>query len=339
MFSLEINGTYLPGYGVAFRLPNDLSAPFFISIGGGSDNRSVRFDRNENGISYTITTHDEEGVPEEEDSKQMKLKDKSSKRKKDNMDSLRDDYNTKLIQAAKDFIIDYGDFISQLGANEKIIVTNQGEHNKGWYFTSTRRTHLSIEGSKSDITAFKQGKITRDQAEAKLRIVNTEALDEKAPDMELISTIFGRLYSADLSKTFFTEDNIYYEMLKDYGVIYYMQVFSSNQSRYSDNRVNMPTVGLEDVDMQTRDKKVIELYPKFEQELKDNILEYGRTIKSLKDEEIVVFNVTMTKCRGCNIPSSVELTIKAGVLKELAAGKIDKKTAEQKFIIKKGPNQ
>jgi hypothetical protein len=101
----------------------------------------------------------------------------------------------------------------------------------------------------------------------------------------------------------------------------------------------MPTLDLEDLDEETRNKKVIELYPRFEQELKDNILEYGRTLKSLKDEEVLVFNVILTKCRECKIPSTLELSIKSSILRDFGTGKMDKTTALSKFTIKKGPNQ
>jgi hypothetical protein len=340
-FGIDVKGSYLPGYGVTFRLPGDFAAPFIISVGGG-DNNAMIYERNDNGYSYTISSGDEEGEdspPEESEDapRQMRLKDRTRVKKRQNLDSLRDNYNLKLIQASKDFILDYGDFISQLGANERIVVTNQGEHNQGWYFNTGKRTHLSVEGLKSDVTAFKQGKLTRDQALAKLKVINTESVDTKSPDMELMSSIFSRLYRADLSKTYFTDDNIYYEYLKDYGVIYYMQVFSGTE--VGDERFNMPTIDLEDVDRATRNKKVVELYPKFEQDIKENLLEYGRTIKSLKDEELVVFNITLTKCKGCGIPSSIELSIKSGVLKDYGAGKVDKNVALSKFAIKKGVAQ
>jgi hypothetical protein len=81
------------------------------------------------------------------------------------------------------------------------------------------------------------------------------------------------------------------------------------------------------------------LYPKFEQELKENILEYGRTLKTLNDDEQLVFNVAMTKCESCGIPSTLEVTVKASVLKEFGTGKIDKAAGLTKFSIKKGPNQ
>jgi hypothetical protein len=338
-FGLEIRGTYLPGYGVTFRLPADFSSPFILPMMGG-DNSAVIFEQRDNGYSYTISSdgnEEEHEAPEENDTRQMRLKDRVKTRRAQNLDSLRDDYNLKMVKAAKDFIVDYGDFISQLAPNERIVITNQGEHNQGWYFNTGKRTHISVEGLKSDVTAFKQGKATRDQAIARLKVINTESVDVKSPDMELVSSIFSRLYRADLSKTYFTDDNIYYEYLKDYGVIYYMQVYSGTEIGY--DRFNMPTLNLEDVDRETRNKKVVEIYPKFEQDIKENLLEYGRTLKSLKDDEMVIFNITMTKCKGCGIPASIELSVKNSVLKDYSASKIDQKTALSKFAIKKGVAQ
>src|SRR5262249_36404685 len=129
----------------------------------------------------------------------------------------------------------------------------------------------------------------------------------------LLSSIFARLYRYDLSKTYFTGDNVSYERLKDFGAIYYMQVYGSSERDYQ--RFVMPTIGLDDVDLETRNKKVGELYPKFEKEFKENILEYGKTVKSLGDEEVLVFQVTITRCKGCGIPSTLETTIKGADLK------------------------
>jgi len=187
--------------------------------------------------------------------------------------------------------------------------------------------------------AFKQGKATREQTLAKLKVVNTETIEEKEQDMELLSSIFNRLYRPDLSTTYFAENNLYYERLKEYGVIFYLQVYSSYDTGYK--RYALATQNMEDVDEVTRDKKVVELYPKFERELKENILEYGRTLKSLNDEEVLVFNVTLTKCKikGCGIPTSLELTVKGSVLKDFGAGRIDKAAGLTKFTTKKGPNQ
>ena len=104
-------------------------------------------------------------------------------------------------------------------------------------------------------------------------------------------------------------------------------------------KLRMPTLKLQDLDQATRDKKVTELYPGFEKELKLNIIEYGRTIKSLAADEMMVFNVRLTKCEGCGIPSTVELSVKNSTLKEFAEGKITKDAAAALINVKKGPAQ
>ena len=335
-FGFEVRGTYLPGYGVTFRLPSVYGMPYMVHVSPPDAPNPIIFERGENGVRYSYSTGEVAEEVDEVDEDEVRLKDKSRERKRANRDSIETAYNGKLIKAAKSFILDYGDLISQLAPNEKIIVTNQGE-GRHVFFNAGKRTHISIEGTKSDVTAFRQGKMSRDQAIAKLRVVNTESVEEKEPDMELLSSIFNRLYRQDLSNTYFTEDNIYYERLKDYGVVYYMQVYSSTEADY--DKLNMPTVNLRGLDQEARDKKVVELYPEFEKGMKENILEYGRTVKSLGENESLIFKVTLTKCKGCGIPSSLELSVKGVVLKDYAMGKTDKNAAMNKISVTQGPKQ
>jgi hypothetical protein len=341
-FPLEVKGSYQAGYGVTFTIPADYTTPIVFSIAEGNNGRTVVLGNEPPGMqSYEFrfnTDEEQRGVKAASDA--YSLKDKANEKKRLDMDSIRNAYNLKVIEAAKTFIVDYGDMITQLGANERIVVSNLGDQPRVWvnqYFNAPKRTHLSVEGLKTDLTQYKQGKTTREQTLSKLKVINAETVDVIDPDLELLSSIFNRLYRPDLSKTFFTENNIYYERLKDFGVIYYMQVYSSAPRGY--DRFSMPTLKLDDVDLATRNKKVTELYPKFEQELKENMLEYGRTLKSLKDDEVLVFQVSLTKCPSCGIPSTVECSIKGNVLKDFSTGKMEKNAAVNKIAVKKGPNQ
>ncbi|MFN5556983.1 MAG: hypothetical protein ACK48F_12280, partial [Chryseotalea sp.] len=198
-------------------------------------------------------------------------------------------------------------------------------------------TYLSIEVSQADVKQYQSGKLNRDQFINKIKVIESEISKEKSQDLDLITTIFDRLYQPDLSKTFFTEGDIYYERLSDYGVIYYMTVYSSNQM--NQNMYYMPTLKLDKLTAEERNKKVAELYPKFEQELKENVLEYGRTVKSLKPNEVLSFQVNVTKCKGCGIPSTVEINTKASVLTDYLLGKIDKNAALKQLEVKKGNAQ
>ena len=367
-FGLEVVGSYQQGFGVTFRLPADFTMPIAMNFSGDIGDVMWMDGQRPGSFSYSIVSPStrevqvlEQQAREQaqqareqtqqakeleqrarEEEQRVRLKGRAAPRDSSiDMDSVRNAYNEKLIVAVKDFMVDYGDLISQLGANERIVITNRGERPRVWvnqFFSSPNRSYLSMEMTKADITAHKQGKLTRDQALAKIKVVNTESVDTVEPDLELLSSIFNRLYRSDLATTFFTDEGIYFERLKDFGAVYYMRVYSSNQSRNS-GLFNMPTAKLNDVDQAARDKKVKEMYPAFEKELKENIVEYGRTVKSLGDNESLVFNVSITKCEGCGIPSSLELTLKSNVLKDFAAGKITKDAAIGKITVKKGQNQ
>lgn len=338
-FPLEIKGSYQSGYGVTLALPADFTTPIAL-ISTGAERNFFNDSRNVSNSSRQTEIYSYDGVDEKKQSASVNLRDKVREKQRMDLDSVREAFNHKVIEAAKSFIVDYGDMMTQLKPNEKIVITNQGTQPRAWvsqYFTSPKRSHISIEGSKDDINHFRQGKLTRDQMLAKLKVINTETIDTVEADLELLLSMFNRLYSVDLSKTYFTENNIYYERLKDFGVIYYMNVVSTVQIGF--DRFQMPTVGLNNVDIQTRNNKVKEIYPQFEQQLKENILEYGRTLKSLNDNELLVFQVNVTRCPECAIPSTVEFNVKGEVLSNFNAGKMDRKAALNKITIKRGADQ
>lgn len=330
LFGLDIKGAYQPGYGVTFRLPSDQSMPFVISI-TGDDVGGATVISNGNSYRYSYRTNGADAEAPKDDNS-IRLKERSQI----SADSSRLAFNERMVRAAQNFILDYGDLLSQLAPHEKIIVTNQMDR-PHFIWNNGKRTRIAVEGTRQDITAFRQGKISRDQALKKLTVVNTESLETREPDMEMLSSIFSRLYRPDLSKTYFVEGNVYYERLKDFGTIFYMQMVSSIER--SLNRFSLPTVGLEDLDQEARDRKVAELFPAFEQDIKENILEYGRTVKSLADDERLIFNILLTKCVGCDIPRSLEVAIPGSVLKDFGTGKIDKAAAMDKFTVKRGTNQ
>lgn len=367
-FPMEVKGNYLAGYGVTFTIPSSILGATVWSIGGMND--VVMLDGTPGAFSYSFSTDEDGEVVTEEIRGREELNAKKQKetaersreeadrareqaerertravgvtaprvaRVRSNTDSLTAIMNTKIIQAAKNFIADYGDMISQLTPEERIVVSNRDRGQFRYYGQSSKRSLLSVEALKSDLIQFRQGKITRDQLLAKIKVTNTESSGKTEPDLELLTSIFSRLYRSDLSKTFFTEGNVYYEHLNDFGVMMYMQVYSSSQ--IENGMFNMPTLGIKAVDQAERDKKVKELYPIFESELKENILDYGRTVKSVGDNEQLVFNVTLTKCKGCGIPADIEVSVKGSVLKEYGSGKLDKNSALGKITVKKGAGQ
>lgn len=322
-FPMEVHGSYMAGFGVTFRLPGE----FFMPQVAGVD-EVMTVDRAPGAVIYRMDSRSRDReAPEPEE--------KAIQKRRISKDSLTKSYYDRMIEASKTFLADYGDLISQMGPDDKILITNRSSGERFWY-GRTKRNYISVQAKKSDITQFRQGKINRDEVMSRFAVMNTETDDELAPDLELLSSIFNRLYREDLSKTYFSDEGVYYEHLKDFGVIYYMKVYSS---REDGDLNNIPTLDLRGLDRKERDEKVASLYPAFEQDMKENMLEYGRTLKSLKQNEQLVFNVELTKCTGCGIPASVELGVTKSVLDDYSTGKLDKSAAVSKISVKKGPKQ
>jgi hypothetical protein len=376
-FPIEVNGNYRVGYGVTFTVPTDMLIPMVwggenevVVYDGVPGAYSYSFSTTPDDIAVLErqkeSAEKDKVKAEQSKEKAEKLKERAEvektkaeiaeakspradgpykttvgrgvRSKSMNRDSLAAAYTTRIIEASKNFLADYGDMMSLLKPEEKIVITNRGENNYNYYWNQNdKRTIMIVEATKGDLTSFRQGKITREQLLAKIKVTNTESSGKREPDLEVLSSAFNRLYDSDLSTTFFVQGSTYYERLNDFGAILYMQVFSSNQAR--DGLLNMPTVNLREVDQETRDKKVKELYPVFEKELKENILEYGSLIRSLKDNEFVVFNVKLTKCKSCGIPTDIEITTPISVLRDYSAGKLDKNSAIGKMTVKKGAGQ
>jgi effector-binding domain-containing protein len=336
-YGMEIKGNYTPGYGVTLRLPGEHN--YINAIGWQSADGVAVLTPPAPGGGVTVIRPGERSTVVARERAEKDTKETRAGRQ----DSAREEYYKKVVQASKDFLADYGDLISQLTPEEKILITNRGEGSRYyWDRSNATRTLVTVEATKGDIVSYKQGKINRDQMIGKIKVVNTESTNEVETDLELLSSIFNRLYRSDLAKTYYIDEGIYYERLKEFGVIYYVSVVSSIEQEVNSGegrRWRMPTQKLQDLDQAQRDKKVTEIYPAFEKEIKENIVEYGRTVKSLAPEEMMVFNVRLTKCEKCGIPSNLELSIKNSVLKEYSEGKITREAAAGRINVKKGPAQ
>ncbi len=344
-FPMEVTGAYMAGYGVTFRMPQ--GGPFNIFVLKSFDEPKMGYGNSADGsFSYSIGVDAQEERDAEEDGQRMKhredqvrIKKQVTPRAKVNVDSLSATADKRFLEVCKNFLADYGDVLSQLKPDERIVISNRSEEfDRAFGFRwpgggESRRSLVSVEAKREDINQLKQGKINREQFIGKLKIIDTEFTDDLSPDLEVLSSMFNRLYREDLSKTYFSQGEVTYERLKDFGVIYYMHVYSSNEE--DNNLFYMPTLGIKDVTKTDRDKKVKELYPKFENDLKENLLEYGRTLRSLKPEEQLMFNVKMTRCEGCGIPETLEVSVKDAVLQDFGSGKLSKEAALAKVNVKK----
>ncbi len=267
----------------------------------------------------------------------------------------------KTEQAVITFLADYADLIGQLKPTDNILVKQDspydqdiliygfGEGDDVWVdadidvdaddtdatgiYSGGRKkgSGFSAEVSKKVVTDYKTGKIDFDTFKEKVNIKRA-APERKSADLDMFASIFKQYYSPKMSTTFFTERTPNYEILDNFGVIYSISTYSS----YVDGRYySMPVLDRKKVSSEERKEAIEELYPKFESDIKSFIIDYGRTIRSLQEDDMLLLKIKMTKCEDCSIPKTIDVSVKMNVLKQFDQQKIPREKALASIEIKK----
>ena len=253
------------------------------------------------------------------------------------------------IENSKMFLADYAGIVGQLDDNHRISIrmggsdTHRGilnlEHvyltnsnsddnvNTIWAANSgfSAESEIIIEATVGNISSLRKGNMSREAFYKTVSVVENEMSYDKDPDLETLSAMFHRLYKKDLSNTYYSERMPKYSKLSNFGVIVKMKFYSS----YEDNHVySMPTIDKEDLTLVERNNHVMELLPKFEADFKDNLVNYGRTLKNLDSDEILLFEINMTTCKDCkDFPRTMKFSIKKSVLHKYNRGGLSMKQA------------
>jgi hypothetical protein len=239
------------------------------------------------------------------------------------------------------FMTDYADLIDQLLPEEKIIINQKSPHRELVMVWEGRDSSEKIEklpGSissevlRKDLTAYKSGKINKDEFVRRIVISKVEP-PEKIADLEMFAGIFEKFYSYDLSESFYAKGTPWYEVLDGYGVVFHVKAHSPNQS-YS--RVQFyargQTTGILKSDKSQADEEA--LYSIFKDDIKNFLLDYGRTIRSVTGDDKVHLEVKIQACKKCNVPKTLEVSTKMSTLSQYDQQKISKDKAMNQIEVK-----
>lgn len=235
------------------------------------------------------------------------------------------------------FMTDYADLIGQLNQNDKIILNKKSPRQQfivvsdGKAISEGIENSISAEVLRKDVAAYKSGKIKKEEFIERIKINKVEP-QKKIPDLEMFASIFDRFYSRDLSETFYSQNTPRYEVLDGYGAVFHVKAQSP---RYSYGKVRYYNRGTDLFEDGERSEIDVEsLYPKFREDIKSFLLDYGRTIRSLKDNEKVLLDIRIQACRDCKVPKKLEVSTEISTLKQYDQQKLSKEKAAAQIEIK-----
>jgi hypothetical protein len=318
--SKNVRGTYLPEYGIIFNVQNT--------------NRSVYVSSSQGGIS-TSTFYYNSDISSDED-------------------AAVDEAGVK--QRITEFLKDYASTIGQLKPNENVMVIYGSKSSNsfpalvitnGKVDKSEKREPLPvISGSvvKKDLDDYRSGKLNDSGFESKVKTASTK--DKEYMDLKVMSNIFETALRDQNDEAFRLSGNVNYLMLDNFGAIFNLDA-SYRTNNHLFGNVSGITVGGAYVRTNSRNApdsdeikkeeaeylaKVNEAYKSLKTNLKEYLVDYGRTISSVKSDQFILTTVNI-RGRYDDIPERIDVQLKKSVLDQLDKGTISREKALQQVVI------
>lgn len=323
----DVEGKYIEGYGVVFTVHTSLEV---YALGFGKDEIQIR---SGNRRSFTVKNGSRGfAVLGDDDVQEEQL-----------------DREEVIHNTAIQFLTNYAFLLHHLQPSDKILLNFVDDWEEAAVinpFPNNRRSKqrtatLTAEVEYKEVQALKSRKIDEEAFLEQVRFSEAADEDKNDPDIEMLITILNRLYDEDLSETFVIYNAGHYTSIVGLGVIVELEVDHAIERNGSDARdawiFNYSNNGNDcqcpddDKQRSLKDSLFSVHYQPFMQSFKENIIEYGQTVQSLNEDEMLMFRLHFDN--GSDEGKMVDVSISQAVLNDYAAQKMSLKNAVSKVKV------
>ncbi|OAN61193.1 hypothetical protein A8B79_06925 [Balneola sp. EhC07] len=323
--SRNVRGTHLPGYGIIFNVQTSSS---FVYTSSSSDNESSS---NSFYYSYSTGSSSDDDVKVDEES----VKDRIT-----------------------EFLKDYASTIGQLKPTENVMViygSNSRHSFPALVYTSSngkidrreREKLPVISGSvtKKDLDDYRSGKINESAFANKVQTASTT--DKEYLDLKVMSNIFETALKEQGDESFRLSGNVNYLMLDNFGAIFNLDASYRTNNRLFGNVTGITVTGAyirsssrdapdakEDLEKEEIEylRKVASAYNNLKTNIKEYLVDYGRTVSSVKPDQYILTTVNI-RGRYKDTPERIDFQLKKSVLDQLDRGQISREKALEQVVV------
>ncbi|MEQ9309044.1 MAG: hypothetical protein RLN90_06280 [Balneolaceae bacterium] len=324
-------GTYLPGFGVIFMVSKPTQNLFPARSGSGSNSSNYVF--------YYNTNSDE------------------------NLEIDQESVTTRI----KEFLRDYASTIGQLKKEDKVMVIYGSKSNlsEALYYRMTANSGtvssdkkealpvISVSAMVSDLSDYRSGKLNSSNFDSRLAVATSE--NKEYLDLKVMGNIFETALKEQEKEAFRISGSVDYLMLDNFGALYSIDVRYDEFGRSASviwevegrlrSRLNAEKAVLEQAQNNERveaseqekrkqelEKKISTAYTNLVSNIKEYIVDYGRTLNSLSSDQFLLLTINING-RYENIPGRLDIQIKKSVLEQLDKGSISREQALEKVVL------
>ncbi|GAB5527453.1 MAG: hypothetical protein Roseis2KO_53250 [Roseivirga sp.] len=266
------------------------------------------------------------------------------------LDKLNAEKEKKLEDLSKTFLANYGSLLGELKESEKIQVSvNYSLHVKSSsrkidgqlaFVSSSKdvnKRRLVSMVSVKDVKAYEAGQLTQDQMMSRIESKSSSIDDADMMDAKILAGIFEDLFKTTYDGYLTRSGRTSWTYFEGFGVMYDMNLSSRSNGfslrTTSDGEIvygNNQSVKSEDFYKDIQSK-----YDEFESAIKSNIIKYGRTLRSLKPNEVVILNLGLSANKKANLPKSLQFMIPKSAIDAFAKGQKSLEQVKGEITVKK----
>ncbi|TCL14307.1 hypothetical protein EV198_1147 [Roseivirga ehrenbergii] len=320
--STEIKGIHIPGKGVIFN------------VGDNSLSESVLFTQ----LNMIATGEKNTG-----DKKEI------------NIDQANKEKENQLKELSKEFLLNYGSILSEVKDNEQIMLNvkyypidenskqaNQGENivflSRGT--KNTKRISSSIQFK--DLKDLLSGKLSFEATKGKIttKVIDNET--NESSDTKIMAGILDDLFASTFDGTYRKTSNTSWTYFEGFGLMYNIGLSyntGGNSARvafYSGQRADV--VKEEEYKKKEEEQlnKIEESFDDLIELAKESLITYGRTLRSVKSDEVIILNLNFSSFFTKNmLPKSVRISVNKSQIDQFSKGGISLDQLKKDIDVKK----
>ena len=317
-FSNGVRGAYLPGFGLIFMI----SSPSSYTV------LSENVTTSGYSVHYTENGADSDSEADQE----------------------------SITERITDFLKNYGSTIGQLKNEDKILViygSKNSRHNFVYRLSATKSNIppekdklpvISVSANVKDLADYRTGKLKDSDLSKRIAVATSE--DKEYFDLKVLGNIFENALNEREENTFRLSGSVNYLMLDNFGALYSFDIRYSNRSDehilwdFATNRrsraesivVGQANNNDRSETQEELNEKIKDAYAAFLANIKEYMIDYGRTLSSLNNNQYLLLSVSVNG-RFENVPDRLDLQIKKSVLEQVDRGNINREKAIQEIIV------
>ncbi|PWL28410.1 hypothetical protein [uncultured Roseivirga sp.] len=257
-------------------------------------------------------------------------------------------------EKSKEFLTNYGSLLTELKSGEKLMLNidytarqkreESRSSSRARFVSSSRNMKKRMQSSISykALNDFSIGKINLQQAMAAVETKIVEDADKEMTDAKILAGILDDLMQTSMDGKFRRRSKTNWTYFDGFGLMFNIQMSTSSSTSemiiYSQSARTITRTEDSEVEKEREElmKELEEAYPDFEDMLKENIVQYGRTLRSLGAGESVIVNVDFgSGVRDSKMPRSIRMVVPKSSIDAYAKGQKSLEQVKKEIDIKK----